>query len=300
MSTAALFRRMGAVALATPRRGRVLARLGVRWATGGTTGKAATELSPVLVTKINGLLSPQEQAELATALGGAPAALAAASQQPAADESVDAPTALQLRRYFLQKMLPMVGFGFVDNCIMLTAGDAIDQTLGATLQISTLAAAGLGNLVSDVMGLGLSSYVEAVASKIGIPSPNLTMAQINSTQCRWTVLAANVVGISIGCLLGMVPLLFLTTDVTTAEHIFKTLDHDLSGRCSIAEIEPFLSYLGLDADHPKELSKVLGIGMDELSEGLTRDQFSEVWTAIESSRHDDLRALAKEIVDKRA
>lgn len=61
---------------------------------------------------------------------------------------------------FMRGMVPMVGFGFVDNFIMLTAGDAIDVTFGSALQISTLAAAGLGNLVSDVAGLGLSSTIE--------------------------------------------------------------------------------------------------------------------------------------------
>ena len=37
----------------------------------------------------------------------------------------------------------MVGFGFMDNIIMIQAGDLIDSTLGVTLGITTLTAAAL-------------------------------------------------------------------------------------------------------------------------------------------------------------
>jgi hypothetical protein len=50
--------------------------------------------------------------------------------------------------------LPFVGFGFVDNFIMIIAGDYIDLTLGVSLGISSMAAAGIGNTISDVAGLG--------------------------------------------------------------------------------------------------------------------------------------------------
>ena len=57
----------------------------------------------------------------------------------------------------------MVGFGFIDNFFMLIAGDAIDESFGATLVISTMAAAALGNWVSDMLGLGLSNSIEVCA-----------------------------------------------------------------------------------------------------------------------------------------
>jgi hypothetical protein len=43
-----------------------------------------------------------------------------------------------------------LGFGFLDNFIMIVAGEYIDLTLGVTLGISTMAAAALGKLVSAV------------------------------------------------------------------------------------------------------------------------------------------------------
>jgi hypothetical protein len=43
-----------------------------------------------------------------------------------------------------------LGFGFLDNFIMIVAGEYIDLTLGVTLGISTMAAAALGKSVSAV------------------------------------------------------------------------------------------------------------------------------------------------------
>jgi hypothetical protein len=53
------------------------------------------------------------------------------------------PSNVQLRQLFLRGMIPMVGFGFVDNFIMISAGDLIDSHIGAALQISTLVGAPL-------------------------------------------------------------------------------------------------------------------------------------------------------------
>lgn len=44
----------------------------------------------------------------------------------------------------------MVGFGFMDNFIMVQAGGYIDATLGVQLGLATLTAAAMGQVVSDV------------------------------------------------------------------------------------------------------------------------------------------------------
>jgi len=54
----------------------------------------------------------------------------------------------------IQQGLPFVGFGFLDNFIMIVAGESIETFLGASLVISTMAAAALGNTLSDVFGIG--------------------------------------------------------------------------------------------------------------------------------------------------
>ena len=72
----------------------------------------------------------------------------------------DAPTKTQpltpKQKYavFVNQTVPFIGFGFMDNAIMILAGDKIDMTLGLSLGLSTMAAAGLGNLLSDVCGIG--------------------------------------------------------------------------------------------------------------------------------------------------
>ncbi|CAF4344185.1 unnamed protein product, partial [Adineta steineri] len=60
----------------------------------------------------------------------------------------------QLFVVFLETGLPYIGFGFVDNFVMLVAGETIETFFGAALCLSTMAAAGLGNAVSDVIGIG--------------------------------------------------------------------------------------------------------------------------------------------------
>ena len=62
------------------------------------------------------------------------------------------PTTQQLRIVALRYAIPMIGFGFMDNLVMIQAGDAIDQTFGVALGISTMTAAGFGQCFSDVAG----------------------------------------------------------------------------------------------------------------------------------------------------
>ncbi len=102
--------------------------------------------------------------------------------------------------------VPLIGFGFLDNCIMIVAGDAIDNGIGRTLRISTMAAAGLGNLISDVAGLGLEDYVRLVSDKI-MHTPMLNHDQKSSPMVMTAQALGGILGISLGCLLGMAPLL---------------------------------------------------------------------------------------------
>lgn len=48
-------------------------------------------------------------------------------------------------RVFTASAIPFVGFGFLDNLIMILAGDYIDAKLGAAFAISTMAAAGVAH-----------------------------------------------------------------------------------------------------------------------------------------------------------
>lgn len=72
-----------------------------------------------------------------------------------------------------------------------------------------MAAAALGNAISDVAGIGSAWYVEEFASKIGIKDPDLTPSQMASSPIRWASNFGRAAGVMIGCILGMFPLLFL-------------------------------------------------------------------------------------------
>uniref|UniRef100_F6SNF7 Transmembrane protein 65 n=1 Tax=Monodelphis domestica TaxID=13616 RepID=F6SNF7_MONDO len=118
------------------------------------------------------------------------------------------PNRAQLRYVFIHNALPFVGFGFLDNAIMIVAGTQIELSIGIILGISTMAAAALGNLVSDLAGLGLAGYVEALASRLGLSIPDLTPKQVDMWQTRLSAHLGKAVGVAIGCILGMFPLLF--------------------------------------------------------------------------------------------
>ncbi|XP_019946861.2 transmembrane protein 65-like [Paralichthys olivaceus] len=122
------------------------------------------------------------------------------------------PTSAQLRYVLLHNAIPFVGFGFLDNCIMIVAGTHIELSIGVVLGISTMAAAALGNLVSDLAGLGLAGYVEALASRLGMQIPDLNPKQADMWQTRVSSHAGKAIGVGIGCILGMFPLLFLKDD----------------------------------------------------------------------------------------
>ncbi|EER02768.1 hypothetical protein Pmar_PMAR003241 [Perkinsus marinus ATCC 50983] len=126
----------------------------------------------------------------------------AKTMEPSSKLSEDSLLSWQLRQTFLTAAIPFVGFGFLDNSIMLVAGDFIDAKLGAALGITTLAAAALGNSIGDVSGIWLGSTVEAFTHRMGLPDPNLTKAQRMLHSVALTKTAGNVVGVLIGCFLG--------------------------------------------------------------------------------------------------
>ena len=117
----------------------------------------------------------------------------------------------QLVAVSLQGGIPFVVFGFIDNFIMILAGDAIDICFAHTLGLSMLACAGLGNMVSDVVGQTFGGVIEAMSTRLGLPDPKLTSDQRAHKLVKTTHVVSGTVGIGVGCLLGMVPLLFIDT-----------------------------------------------------------------------------------------
>jgi len=132
--------------------------------------------------------------------------------------SSNKPTAGELKQLAYHNSLPFIGFGFLDNFIMIVAGEYIDLTLGAKLGISTMAAAALGNTLSDMMGIGSAWYVESWAEKLGATPPDLSSEQLEMTSCRVANNLGRALGVVFGCLLGMFPLLFIDTSLAEEEN----------------------------------------------------------------------------------
>ncbi len=75
-----------------------------------------------------------------------------------------------------------------------------------------MAAATLGNVISDLCGLDLAHIV-----KLGLISPSapaLLKAQLASGQARWAANLGRSVGLIISCLVSMFPLLFFDEEET--------------------------------------------------------------------------------------
>ncbi|XP_070171829.1 uncharacterized protein [Polyergus mexicanus] len=116
------------------------------------------------------------------------------------------PTTKDMMLVAIANAIPFVGFGFLDNFIMIVAGDQIELILNRRFPISTMAAAALGNTVSDVIGIGSVHYVEMFAQKVGFKAPKLTLAQLNLPRTRIAANLGRVIGVTIGCLIGMTPI----------------------------------------------------------------------------------------------
>lgn len=125
------------------------------------------------------------------------------------ESEVHRPTRGQLSRLAVRQGIPFFCFGVFDNMIMISVGDTIDATFGVALGFSTMAAAGLGQMVSDSAGVTLQGVIERFADRLGLPDPNLSAQQERLGLCKTIVQASRTVGICCGCLLGMFPLLIL-------------------------------------------------------------------------------------------
>lgn len=71
-----------------------------------------------------------------------------------------------------------------------------------------MGAAALGNTISDILGIGSAFYVERLANKIGFKPPKLSPIQLDMNCSRNSANAGRVLGVTLGCLLGMCPLFF--------------------------------------------------------------------------------------------
>lgn len=122
---------------------------------------------------------------------------------------VEAPTRQQLCAVAVATFVPFVGFGMVDNGLMVIFGDVLDSTMGMCFGCSMLASAALGNAISNVFGMLLHGSINKGADRLGLPDARLTLSQRKLSTVHYWSTAGSTFGVFTGCLLGMTPLLFM-------------------------------------------------------------------------------------------
>eukprot|EP00559_Dactyliosolen_fragilissimus_P007704 CAMPEP_0184858868 /NCGR_PEP_ID=MMETSP0580-20130426/3903_1 /TAXON_ID=1118495 /ORGANISM="Dactyliosolen fragilissimus" /LENGTH=250 /DNA_ID=CAMNT_0027355203 /DNA_START=263 /DNA_END=1012 /DNA_ORIENTATION=- len=165
-------------------------------------------------------LSPETQEELVRMLQKLSQLQAQSSQtitqtrSVPVSEPVPKPSTRDLLYHALNQGIPFVGFGIMDNALLIIAGEYIDHKVGAVLGISTMCAAAIGNIVSDLAGVGLSATVEDFcATRLNLPRPRfVSEAQRSLRAVRYAGQGGIALGLTIGCVIGMFPLLFYDYD----------------------------------------------------------------------------------------
>lgn len=204
-------------------------------------------------------------------------------------------TSTQIRQHIIKMSIPFVGFGFLDNVIMIVSGNEIESYFGASLGISAMAAAGLGNTLSDVVGIQAGGVIEAMSDKLGIKDPQLTVEQLKSKTVKMLTVLASMLGITLGCILGMFPLLFIDDEKDidkTIRVIFDSIDVDKSGTLEIKELDAMFDLLqqGSHIESREEASIFMrSCGFDDF-DSLTFDEFKLLFNAF----------IQKSMLDKQA
>lgn len=113
----------------------------------------------------------------------------------------------------------MIGFGFMDNVVMIQAGQYIDSTLGVQFGLATMTAAAAGQVVSDVSGVVFGGTLERFLVRMKlIRTPDLTTAQRQLTVCRNVSMLGAVMGVIVGCALGATTLLLVDLEARDRLH----------------------------------------------------------------------------------
>jgi len=134
----------------------------------------------------------------------------------AVEEVIGKPAPPKLKDWLLRFVSKFIGsfvFGFIDNFIMVIAGTQIDVLIGGLVGAGggAMLAAGLGNTLSDAIGEIASNSIESVMQKAGLDPQAVSDEEVAAGPMwmRFLDSQAGVIGIILGCLVGLFPLLFL-------------------------------------------------------------------------------------------
>lgn len=140
--------------------------------------------------------------------------------------TVPEPTSTQLRNHYIGNGLPMVGFGIMDQTVMIQAGNMIDCTIGVQLGLSTLTAAAVGAIVSNLSGIIFGGTLESLAKAWGLPPSKLTSDQRSLGYVKRGRLFSQALGILLGCCFGLLNLLLIDTDKSSSLKLLNKSEED--------------------------------------------------------------------------
>jgi hypothetical protein len=151
-----------------------------------------------------------KQATIATALNSAinPMSSSSASTSSQFSHVHSSLSWQQVQSLFLAAAVPMCGFGFMDQFIMVSAGSYIDQTLGVQLGLATMTAAACGQVLSDSCGVLFGGTLERLF--VVAPAKLSTAQQALPVVGRIKLLGA-VLGVITGCMIGAIPLILTSS-----------------------------------------------------------------------------------------
>ena len=125
----------------------------------------------------------------------------------AQDENANAPiTWSDAMGLGLRASIRTVGLGAVDTAILLLCGDAIENMLAASMNLTTLGAVGIASIVSSVVGLAFGGYLEMVIEG-RLPPLELSVQQMERPLARNADLLGACLGVVVGCLVGFLPII---------------------------------------------------------------------------------------------
>jgi len=137
----------------------------------------------------------------------------------AAEQTVGKAVPPAIKDWFVRFASKFIGsfiFGFIDNFIMVIAGSFIDKGIAVMLGGAggAMFAAGLGNTISDVVGQLGSEKIESTMNAMGLDVQAVSDEQMKEAPSwmRFLDKNAGVIGIALGCLVGLFPLAFLEED----------------------------------------------------------------------------------------
>ncbi|CRG98736.1 GAF domain-related protein, putative [Plasmodium relictum] len=118
--------------------------------------------------------------------------------------------------------IPMIGFGFMDQFIMIRLGDIFDASIGVSFGISTLCAASFGQLCSDTFGIFFGYVLNYLLQTYKVIEP--AKYDIKNKVYQYCTLIGSVLGILLGCSIGMLQLIFI--DTSKSERLKKKKELD--------------------------------------------------------------------------